>query len=164
VSAPSRASRAVARLRALWLLIRHEHATPREIGQAVAVGVLSGCTPAIGFHGAIALGMATLLRLNRLWAFLGSRVSNFLVLPWIVLSEIEVSHRVRTGAWAPLDVDTVLHQAPGLLLDWLVGTLVVGSALASVLGLIAYAIASRVRPVTAPPEADLTPSEDQPRP
>jgi uncharacterized protein (DUF2062 family) len=155
-------ARLVARLRALWQLIRHEHATPREIGRAVAVGVFSGCTPAIGFHGWIAVGLATLLRLNRLWAFLGSRVCTFFLLPWIVLAEVELAHRLRTGAWAEVTVETVLRQAPGLLVDWIAGAVIVGSVLAGVMGLVAYGVARRVHASAAEAEADLGPSLDRP--
>lgn len=156
----------IARARALWLLVRNEHATPREIGRAVAVGVFSGCTPAIGFHGWMALGLATLLRLNRLWAFLGSRVSMFFILPWIALAEVEVAHRLRTGAWAAVTVDTVLHEAPTLLVDWLIGAALLGTLLAAALGFVAYAVAERIRstPSTpqSSPEADVAPSLDRP--
>jgi uncharacterized protein (DUF2062 family) len=124
--------------------------------------VFSGCTPAIGFHGWIALGLATLLRLNRLWAFLGSRVSTFFILPWIALAEVELAHRLRTGTWAAVTVDNVLREAPGLLVDWLLGAGLVGGALAAILGFVAYAIARRARATSSPPEADLAPSLDRP--
>jgi uncharacterized protein (DUF2062 family) len=162
VTAEGTSSRLAARLRALWQLARREHATPPEIGRAVAVGVFAGCTPAIGFHGWIAVGLATLLRLNRLWAFLGSRVSTFFILPWIALAEVELAHRIRVGRWAALTVDTVLHEAPGLLVDWLAGALAVGGALAALLGTVAYLVARRYHPSTSPPVADLGPSRDRP--
>jgi uncharacterized protein (DUF2062 family) len=155
-------ARLYARLRALWQLVRHEHATPREIGRAVAVGVFSGCTPAIGFHGWIAVGLATLLRLNRLWAFLGSRVCTFFVLPWIALAEVEVAHRLRTGTWADVTVGMVLREAPGLLVDWVAGAAIVGSVLAGVFGFVAYGVARRVHATAAAAEADLAPSLDRP--
>src|SRR5690242_7009139 len=96
-------ARLLQRLRSLWLLVLSERAAPREIGLAVALGVFVGSSPALGFHGWAAVGLATLLRLNRLWAFCGSRISNMVTLPWIAFAEVEVAHRARTGEWVDLE-------------------------------------------------------------
>ncbi|MCL2725907.1 MAG: DUF2062 domain-containing protein [Polyangiaceae bacterium] len=131
------------KLRGVWELAKSERATPREIGWAVAIGVFAGCTPAVGFHGALAVGLATLLRKNRLFAWIGSRVSNMFILPFIAFAEVQLAHRVRTGAWAALERRDVLDEAPNLLLDWGLGTIPIGLFLAAVLGLIAWALARR---------------------
>jgi uncharacterized protein (DUF2062 family) len=133
----------IAKLRHLWHLAKNERATPREIGWAVAVGVFVGCTPALGMHGGIAVASATILRLNRLWAFIGSRTSAFFVLPLITYAEVEIAHHLRTGAWVTLDREHVIDQAKELLLDWFLGTIPVGGALALALGFMAYAFARR---------------------
>ncbi len=129
------------RLVALWQRAKSEHATPREIGMAVAIGAFVGCTPLIGLHIWIALGLATLFRLNRLFAFLGSRVSNSLILAWVVLAEIELAHRVRTGAFIPLTARDAIAQGRGLLLDWCLGAVPVGIVVGVVVGGLAYAVA-----------------------
>ncbi|HSQ63792.1 MAG TPA: DUF2062 domain-containing protein, partial [Polyangiaceae bacterium] len=90
------------RVRTLWRLAKTERATPPQVAWAVGLGVFAGCTPALGLHGWIAVGAATLFRLNRLYAFLGSRVSSVFVLPWIVLCEVQLAHRVRTGSFLAL--------------------------------------------------------------
>jgi uncharacterized protein (DUF2062 family) len=131
------------RLRELWHRAKTERASPREIGLAIALGVFIGCTPALMVHGWIAVGLATLFKLNRLFAFLGSRVSNFLVLPWIVLAELQIAHKLRTGAFLEMTADEAIKQGPALLLDWCLGTIPVGAALALVLGALAYAFARR---------------------
>jgi uncharacterized protein (DUF2062 family) len=136
-------SNPVARVRRLWQLAKNERATPPQIGWAVALGVFVGCTPALGFHGGLAVACATVLRLNRLWAFIGSRTSAFFILPFIVYAEVEVAHHLRTGGWITLDREHVIDQAKELLLDWFVGTVPVGGALATVLGLLAFALARR---------------------
>jgi uncharacterized protein (DUF2062 family) len=133
----------IAKLRQLWHLAKNERATPREIGWAVAVGVFVGCTPAIGIHGGIAVASATILKLNRLWAFIGSRTSAFFILPLITYAEVEIAHHLRTGAWVTLDRKHVIDQAKELLLDWFIGTVPVGGALAATLGFVAYALARR---------------------
>jgi uncharacterized protein (DUF2062 family) len=135
--------RALTELRRLWDRARSERASPPQVGLAVAVGVFAGVTPAVGFHGWIAVGLATVLRLNRLFAFLGSRISNFVLLPWIVLAEIEIAHRWRTGAFLPMAPHDALAQGPQLLVDWALGTLPIGAALATTLGVLAYLVARR---------------------
>ncbi|MDB4933064.1 MAG: hypothetical protein JWP87_36 [Labilithrix sp.] len=131
------------KLKLLWKLAKSERATPREIGWAVAIGAFAGCTPAIGIHGPIAMGLATLARKNRLFAWLGSRISNMIMLPFIALAEVQVSHRIRTGTYLDITRDNALEQAPNLLLDWCIGMFPVGGAIGLVMGLLAYAVARR---------------------
>jgi uncharacterized protein len=160
-----------ARVKTLWTLAKNERGTPRELAWAIAIGVFSGCTPAVGFHGWVAVGLATLARKNRLFAWIGSRISNFLILPWIILAEVQLSHRLRTGAYAPLSKDHVLDQAGALLLDWILGSIPVGLALAALLGLVAYRVfvwrdarraATPVDVATPPPAEALPPSSESP--
>jgi uncharacterized protein (DUF2062 family) len=131
------------RINALWLLIKTERATPREIGWAVGIGAFAGCTPAIGVHGLLAIGMATLFRKNRLFAWLGSRISNMFCLPFIAIAEVQVSHVLRTGRWATLDREHALEHAGAFLLDWCLGTIPVGAAIGSALGVASWALARR---------------------
>src|SRR5689334_4218671 len=80
--------------KALYRAAKAERASPRELFWAVFVGVFAGCTPAVGVHGPLALGLATLFRKNRLWAWLGSRISNMIILPFIAIAEVQVAHRL----------------------------------------------------------------------
>jgi uncharacterized protein (DUF2062 family) len=131
------------KIKALWQLAKSERASPRDIGWAVALGAFAGCTPAIGFHGPLALGLATLLKKNRLLAWLGSRIANMLVLPFIAIAEVQVAHRLRVGSWVVIDREHALQQAAGLLVDWCLGTIPVGGAIALVMGLVSWAVAHR---------------------
>jgi uncharacterized protein (DUF2062 family) len=134
-------------IRATRILLRRalqERSTPRQTGLSVAVGAFSACTPFLGLHIWIALGLATLFRLNRLWAAVGSKTAPVAgVLPLIVFAEVQLAHRLRTGAWLPLAPRAVLAQGTQLLLDWLLGTPIVGGAYAALIGVVAYAIARR---------------------
>ena len=132
---------------------RSEHSSPREIGLAFAAGVFAGCTP-FGFHGAIALALATLLRLNRLWAFVASRASILPIYLLIAFCEIEAGHFFRTGQFARLSPSEAFAHRNDLLTEWVLGTLVVGSALAAFAGLLAYACARAWPGGTAPGEGD----------
>lgn len=149
---------------ALWRAALREHTTPRELALSIALGVFVGCTPFIGFHLWIALALATLLRLNRLWAMIGSRVAFFLILPWIVLAEVQLAHRLRTGAWAPLLARDALDHAHEYLLDWSIGFVPVGCAFGLAVGSLAYVVArrrERLRPRTPSPAPPPT-SESHP--
>ncbi len=146
------------KLKLLWKLAKSERASPREIGWAVFWGVFAGCTPAVGFHGPLALGVATVMRKNRLWAWIGSRISNMMILPFIALAEIQLAHVIRTGETLSLHYRDALERAPELLLDWLLGTIPVGAAIGAVFGLIAYAWAARRASLTP-----RTPASDPPR-
>jgi uncharacterized protein (DUF2062 family) len=143
-AAPSLWKRLVERARALWSQLWSEHTTPREIGIAVASGVFIGCTPALGLHGWIALGVATVADLNRIWTWVGSRISNILILPWLVIAEIEIGHHLRFGGWLHLTKEEVMARRGKLLVDWILGCIPVGIVAAVVLGLIAFGL-SHVR-------------------
>jgi len=114
------------------------------------VGVFAGCTPFLGFHGGIALGLATLLRLNRLWTFAGSRLLVLPLFAWVGFCEVESAHRLRTGAWAPIAPTEILAHRSELFADWLIGTAIVGGGLAAIAGGIAYAMARRWQPAVTP--------------
>jgi uncharacterized protein (DUF2062 family) len=147
------------RTRDLWRRAKQEHSTPREVGWSVAIGVFCGCTPFLGLHMWIALALATAFRLNRLWAFLGSRISTNVLFAWIAFSEIELSHRARTGSWMPLRPEDILDHGWQLFGDWLFGSAFVGAALAALLGSLVYVLARRWRPDALTPR---TPGEPRP--
>lgn len=127
----------------IWQLAKSERAAPAEIGWAVAIGAFIGCTPAVGLRPWIAVGVATLVKKNRLFTYLGSHTSNIIFTPFITLAEIQLAHRVRTGAWLDIDRKHIIDEAPALLLDWCLGAGPVGLVVALVLGFAAYGIAHR---------------------
>jgi uncharacterized protein (DUF2062 family) len=133
------------KLKTLWMLAMNERASQNEIFWAVFIGAFAGCTPAVGFHGPLSLGLATLFKKNRLFAWLGSRISNMVFLPFIAYAEVQIAHRIRTGAWVEMTVDRnrALEQAGQLLLDWCLGTIPVGIVIGALTGLLGLAWARR---------------------
>jgi uncharacterized protein (DUF2062 family) len=129
--------------RNLWERARREHSSPREIGLSVGVGAFMACTPLIGFHLWLALGFATLLKLNRLWAMIGSRLSTTPILLVTTFAEIQAAHRLRTGGWATMTLHQALARGPELVLDWGIGSVIVGSGVATIAGLAAMMLARR---------------------
>jgi len=132
--------------RLLWRRAVDEHSTPREVAWSLALGVFCGCTPFVGLHMWIALALATIFRLNRLWAFLGSRVSSNVFFVWIAFAEIELGHRLAAGTWVSLAPREALAHGRELVFDWLLGAAIVGSLLAAIAGVVGYFAARRWRP------------------
>lgn len=134
--------RLLLKIKALWERAKTERASPRQIASAVFIGGFIGCSPAIGFRGWISLAVATVLRQNRLFAWLTSQVlANMIVTPPIVVAEVQVAHRIREGTWVTIDRTRALEQAGDLILDWCLGTIPVGVAVGGVLAALAYGLA-----------------------
>jgi uncharacterized protein (DUF2062 family) len=130
----------------------------------VAVGAFFACSPFVGLHVWLAALFATLLRLNRLWAMIGSRLSMTPIFLVTTFSEIQLAHYLRTGAWASLAMHQALHAAPQLLLDWLIGSVLIGSAVAVLAGLVAYGLARRWQQTSSRALAPLPrPSSESPQ-
>jgi uncharacterized protein (DUF2062 family) len=134
-------------LRALLL----ERATPPELGLAVALGVFLGAAPLIACHTLVILIAAAWLRLNRVAAVAASQLCMPPVVPALC---IEAGHYLRFGRFLTLQGLESLRSASFLelgymglecLWDWLIGSLLVGSVLALVLGVITYATARVLR-------------------
>jgi len=133
-------------LRSIRMLLT-ERATPRELGFAVALGVFLGAVPLIACHTLVILIAAALLRLNRVAAVAASQ---FCMPPVVPALCIEAGYFMRHGHFLTLKGAEHLSNASFLQLgymglerlwEWLLGSLVVGTALALVLGLTTYAAA-----------------------
>lgn len=136
-------SRVRSLMRDLWERAKREPATPPKVGFSVGLGVFTACTPFIGFHFWLSLGLATLFRLNRVWAILGSRLSTTPILMLTTFAEIQVAHRLRTGGWVAMTWHHAFDHGRELLFDWFTGTVLVGGPIAIILGLVAYGLAHR---------------------
>jgi len=135
----------------------HEHSEPSRLGAAVAVGVVVGCSPLFGLHIWIALLLAWALRLNKVAVILGSHVSIPPLAPFIAFAGVQIGSRLLHGTWVSLALaDVSLGRIPTLLrtflLDWMVGGLIVGAALAVPAFLTVYAAAQRRQTKRAPGE------------
>lgn len=124
-----------------------ERATPRELGLAVALGVFLGAVPLIACHTLVILIASTLLQLNRVAAVAASQ---FCMPPVVPALCIEAGYFMRYGHFLTLKGAHHLWDASFLelghmglqrLWDWFLGSLVVGTALALVLGLMTYVTA-----------------------
>lgn len=109
-----------------------EHASPRSLGAAAAMGVLIGASPLIGVHTFLVYYLARRLRLNRIMA-LGT---NQLCMPPLVPALcIEVGYYVRHGEFlTEVSLRTLGREALERFWEWLLGACVVGPVLAVAVG------------------------------
>ncbi len=129
-----------ARLQRLVHRLATERTTPARTGVAVAVGVLIGTSPFFGLHFPLCLAAATVLGVNRAITYLASQVSFPPLFPFLTFASVQVGSLVLHGHTLPVELATIeTLELSGVARDWLVGSLLVGSALALPAGLGAYA-------------------------
>jgi uncharacterized protein (DUF2062 family) len=134
------------RFRELLYRLRTEGDTPGRQAGAVALGVLIGCSPFYGFHLALSLVLARLLRLNRGLTYLAAHVSLPGLWPLLVLGEIQVGRWLRGAGPVSIRPAALRQLDPWQFgIDLLVGSAVVGVALAAPLALLTYKAAVRRR-------------------
>jgi hypothetical protein len=105
----------------------------------VATGVFIGFTPFWGVHLALAVLLASLLRLNRLVVYAAANVANPVTIGPIVFAEVQVGHRLLEGTWLPLRIAEMKDLGlGGLLWTFVVGSLLVGAAASIVAWAIVY--------------------------
>jgi len=122
-------------LKRLWRSLCREHASPRLLAAGVAVGVLVGCSPFYGLHFWIGMGLALLLRLNKLAVLLGIQISIPPVTPVLIFAVVQtgalmLGGRPLTLAVQDLTLDNMPDLAGSIIVYWLAGWPVVGGALA----------------------------------
>lgn len=119
-----------ARLRRLVRGIRTEASTPGRDAVAVGVGLFLGCTPFYGFHLLLCVAAGTLLRLNRLKVYVAANISNPVMAPFLLFTELQTGALVRRGELHRLTLEAVRGTEPWRYgADLLVGCVVVGAVL-----------------------------------
>lgn len=134
------------KLRDAWRRLRGGELTPWRAALSVAVGVAIGVTPLWGLHWILVLGICLPLRLDAGVAYLAANVSLPFIAPFITTAEIAIGVRLLEGSWTQITPQTVhsidLRSVLGALI---LGTGVVATAAAIVLGGLTYALTTLVR-------------------
>lgn len=131
-------------IRELLYRLRTEGDTPGRLAGAVGVGVFIGCSPFYGFHLALCIVFARLFRLNRLLTYLAAHVSLPGIWPLLVLGEIQAGRLLRGAPLLTLHPADLRHVSPWqFAADLLLGSAVVGAALAVAFAVPTYWIARR---------------------
>lgn len=140
------------RLRRLYLTLRTEHTTPGKIALGVGIGAFVGLSPFWGLHLAICVLLATVFRLNRVLVYAAANLAS-VIAPLAVIVELAVGHRLLHDVWLEpswTQAETLLEGLRGgglldgflsLSADFLVGGIVVSSALGVVAGIATWIFA-----------------------
>jgi uncharacterized protein (DUF2062 family)/trans-aconitate methyltransferase len=131
-------------IRDLLYKMRTEGLSPGKQAAAVALGVFIGCSPFYGLHLALCILLARLFRLNAGLAYLAAHVSLPGIGPFLLLAELETGRRLRGQSYLHIHVADL--KAMGIRqvgADLLLGSAVIGTALAILFGWLAWWLARR---------------------
>lgn len=147
----------------LWRRLRGTPGSPLRAASAVAIGLFIGCQPLYGLHFVLVLAVCLPLKLDSVLSYLAANISNPIVAPFLIFSEVEVGSLLMTGRWVAFDVEQARSTgASGFAQQLLVGSLAVGAALALFGFLVAYLVAARRRQ-QAPPQSSSLGGEQRER-
>lgn len=142
------------KVRELLYRLRTEGGSPLRQAGAVALGIFIGCTPLYGLHLSLCVLFARLLGVNRVKTYLAAHISTPLLMPFLLFFEVQTGRLVRGRpplALRPSDVPRHWRWDARHLSFWqwkswedlLVGSVVLGLALALVLGLATWLLVRR---------------------
>jgi len=113
---------------------------PATGSAAVALGVFIGCLPIYGFHLLMCWTVGFAFGLNRLKMYLAANISNPLVAPWLLFAEVQAGAWLRRGSFHPPTLQTIKTTGAAVFgMDLLIGSVLVGGALASLAAAGTYA-------------------------
>ncbi len=111
--------------------LRTEGSGPARETAAIACGVFIGCQPFYGFHLLICWLVGWAFGLNRLKLYLAANISNPLVAPFLLFSELQCGSLLRRGTFHAPTVEGIRAAGAAVLgVDLLLGSVVIGAALA----------------------------------
>jgi len=140
-SGRARLSAATHLRRAVWEL-RTEGAGQGREAAAIGLGVFIGCSPMYGFHLLLCWAAGWCLGLNRLKMYLAANISNPIMAPLLILTELEAGAWFRRGQFHALTLDAVRGIDPWSFgADIVIGSLIVGTVLGGVTAAATYVTA-----------------------
>lgn len=108
------------------------------------LGTVIGVLPVYGLHLLLCIGLAKLLRLSALKAYLAAHVNNPLTAPFLFYLSLGTGSLLTTGNWPSIRIEAL--KAAGVLKlsgDLLLGSLAVGLTLGGALAGLAYGVRQR---------------------
>ena len=128
----------------LWQRLRGTPGSRVRAASAVALGLFIGCQPLYGLHFVLVLAVCLPLRLDAVLAYLAANVSNPLVAPFLIFSEVETGAYLTTGRFAAFDLAQARATgALGFARQLFIGGVAVGAVLALIGFGVAWLMASR---------------------
>ena len=132
--------------------LRTEADSPMRVAVSVGLGAAIGCLPVWGVHLPICVGLAKLLGLSRVKAYLAAHIHNPLTLPLLIYLEAGIGRWVFTGEWPVFTLQSLRAIDLWMLArDLAVGAAILGAVAGLLLAVFAYVISVRwqVSPVWA---------------
>jgi glycosyltransferase involved in cell wall biosynthesis len=131
----------------LFKQLCREHSTPAQLGIAAWMGLFLGALPLIACHTIVIVYVTHRLHLNKPAAVAASQLCCPPVVPVIC---IEAGYFMRNGhLLLELSLDTTVYQLHQRLLEWLLGSLIVGPSLGLAGGLATYFVVRWLRTMGA---------------
>src|SRR5204862_827819 len=97
---------------------------------AIGVGILIGCLPFYGFHLVLCWVAGWVFGLNRLKVYIAANISNPLIAPTLVFTELQAGAWLRRGTFHALTPQTAKTTDLSVFgLDILTGSLTLGATL-----------------------------------
>jgi SAM-dependent methyltransferase len=128
-----------ATVRRLFCDLRSEGAGAGREATAVGVGVFIGCLPFYGFHLLLCWLTGWLFGLNRLKVYVAANISNPLMAPTLIFTELQAGAWLRRGSFHALTLQTAKTTDLSVFgLDILAGSLMLGATLGAALALVTY--------------------------
>jgi uncharacterized protein (DUF2062 family)/SAM-dependent methyltransferase len=129
-----------ARLRRRFYDLRTEASSPRRDAAALGVGIFIGCSPFYGFHLVLVWFIGWMLHLNRLKMYLAANISNPVVSPLLVLSELQAGAWLRREELHDLSLSTIRGTNVWIYAgDLLLGSVTIGAILGLSIAAATYA-------------------------
>jgi uncharacterized protein (DUF2062 family)/SAM-dependent methyltransferase len=161
-TAPPRGRGFKRKLRELLYQLRVEGGTPGRQAAAVALGLFIGCTPLYGLHLPLCIVLARMLGVNRIKTYIAAHISTPVLMPFLLFFEVQTGKLVRRKPLLSLRPSQVpehwrwdaAHLSFWHWKSWsdlLVGSVVLGVALAALCGLVTYVLLRRGQ---RPPEVE----------
>jgi uncharacterized protein (DUF2062 family) len=161
-AAPRRGWKLKRKLRELLYQLRIEGGTPGRQAAAVALGLFIGCTPLYGLHLPLCVVFARMLGVNRIKTYIAAHISTPVLMPFLLFFEVQTGKLVRHKPLLRLRASQVpehwrwdaAHLSFWHWKSWgdlLVGSVVLGAALAALCGLVTFLLLRRGQ---RPPEVE----------
>jgi uncharacterized protein (DUF2062 family) len=112
---------------------------PLKKSLSLALGVFIGIIPIWGFQSLAVISLAVLFKLNKSLAFLASNISIPPMIPFIVLMATKIGSLVL-GHSFQFSNFTQLNQLPANLLDYILGSFILATSVACLVGCISFVI------------------------
>ena len=137
--------------RQVWRHLRDDQVAKSDMALGLSIGVFIANLPCYGVQGLLALYVARRLHLHPLGVLLGTQISTPPIGVAMVAGALCVGHLVLHGSWIPISPDQLAMAdlkglVPSLLLDWAVGSVILGVAMACVTYPAAMLLLKMIRP------------------